>query len=672
FLQPFTASERTIWEAVHDAASAAPDKILLSYEGRRYTAAQLIEAVERTARSLRMIGVSRDSVISIALPNIPQLVFIFYAANSLGAVVNMIHPLAPAQTIIDSLADTDSGWLFIVDALWARYGDKISVAPRLRRVIACSIVSELPVLKRLALRLMRSPLVVRTEAHEKVLTWRDFFANSAAAGNAEAKLPWQASELGSGVYGRQRGRVGREHSGTERRAGVGDDSTLRPADRDAVYLHSGGTTGHPRLIRLSARNLNTLAEQGLSMLGFIASKDAAMIGILPMFHGFGLCMQMHTALTLGFELILVPKFSPDAIAKLVKQRRCQELVIAGVPTLFEGLMRSELLANLNLRHLKALFCGGDSLPEDLRQRFNAFVKERGCTTELREGYGLTETVTVCTLNPANAVRPATVGRPLAGLEVRCCVEGKTEFLPTGEAGEICISGPTVMLGYLNNPEADAEALWRDEDGRRWVRTGDRGYITEEGYVVFQQRFKRILKVSGVPVFPIEIEGKLRDRPGVDTACAVGQPHPYRMQVVHAFIVPEWSESTDASVASKSPGTSGSAGVSEAADADVSDSANATNSIAPNWREETFAGVTLYTSREFAQLQAELTDWANENLITYARPRGYTFCRELPLTLIGKVATHKLESWLIAKLESEAEAADSPTSTTDSSVSGAGD
>ena len=273
-----------------------------------------------------------------------------------------------------------------------------------------------------------------------------------------------------------------------------------------------------------------------------------MATILPLFHGFGLCMGMHTMMVNGITAILVPVFSAESLAALL--RREKPNFIAAVPTLLEGIMKNPKLRRTDLSYLKGVFCGGDTLTEELKNRFDAFLADHGCTASVREGYGLTETVTVCAVNPIRNNRPGTVGIPLADMIMKIVEPGGWEEQPSGSPGEICVTGPTVMLGYLNDPEATAQAVRTHPDGRSWVHTGDFGFMDEDGYIHFRQRIKRIIKVSGIPVFPSQIEDVIARVPGVREVSAIGVPHPYKMQVVKVFVVPEQGVAPDAALTAR--------------------------------------------------------------------------------------------------------------------------
>jgi len=322
-----------------------------------------------------------------------------------------------------------------------------------------------------------------------------------------------------------------------------------------------------------------------------------MVTILPLFHGFGLCMGMHTMMCNAITSILVPLFTPDSLAKVILKQRPS--FIAAVPTLYEGILKSTLLEKADLSFLRCCFCGGDSLSPDLKDRFESFIQSRGSKISLREGYGLTETVTVCCVNPEVKCKRESVGLPLPDMNMKIIEPNTRTEIAAGMQGEICVTGPTVMLGYLGDPEGTAEAVRLHDDGLLWVHTGDYGYMDEEGFFHFTQRLKRIIKVSGIPVFPSQIETVISRVAGVDAVCAIAAPDPYRMHVVKAIVVASGKKS----------------------------------------------------EIDLNKVKEDIVAACIEQLIPYARPAAIEFRDSLPETLVGKIDYVTLE-----KEESERSAA----------------
>jgi long-chain acyl-CoA synthetase len=345
------------------------------------------------------------------------------------------------------------------------------------------------------------------------------------------------------------------------------------ADEPAVILYSGGTTGYPKGIVLSNLNFNALAAQTASAAGNL-EPGLRMLAVMPIFHGFGLGICVHTALANGLRCDLVPRFSIKTFAR--KMRKAN--YIAGVPTLFEALLNAASLKNADLRRLKGVFCGGDTLPVSLKRRFDEFLTEHGAAVRLREGYGMTECVTASCLTPPDTEREGSIGLPYPDM-----------FYKTLAGGELCLRGPSVMLGYLDDPTATANALQIHPDGHLWLHTGDLGRVDEDGYVYFLGRLKRVIMSSGYSVYPSQIERVLNEHPLVKNSCVIAVPHPYKMQIPKAFVV-------------------------------LCDSSAEVNDV---------------TDELFAHLR--------RNVAKYALPRELVFIDALPTTKLGKVDYSVLET-----------------------------
>ena len=254
-----------------------------------------------------------------------------------------------------------------------------------------------------------------------------------------------------------------------------------------------------------------------------------MLTVLPSFHGFCLAITMHAPLINRFAAILVPKFSAKEAAKIMNKVKVS--CICGVPTMYESLLKCpEFVHNRNLKNLHVVFCGGDSLPTKLQSEFNEAMKKGGSHCQMFEGYGLTEAVCVNIVNTYNHNKVGSIGYPMSGAEFRIVDENGKE-LPRGEIGEIILKSPAIMNGYYNDEKATKEAV---KDG--WLYTGDLGYMDEDNFVFFKQRKKRVVKVSGVGVFPTEIERLVESVPGVESCCAIEIPDPRLQSAIKIFVV----------------------------------------------------------------------------------------------------------------------------------------
>lgn len=306
----------------------------------------------------------------------------------------------------------------------------------------------------------------------------------------------------------------------------------RTSNDEALILYSGGTTGTPKGVRLSNFAINALAIQFLDVNPKFEAGDVVFSG-MPIFHSFGLIMTCHAVLCHGGCCMLVPRFNMNTVLRDVVKYKCS--LIAGVPTLYEAILRASEGKSFDLSFLKEAFCGGDSLPIDLENRFNNFLASNNTDTKLRLGYGLTESVFAVSVVPDRS-KPGSSGLPLPDMEIKICIPGTHMDVPVGQTGEICVCGPTLMMGYLNNPEETETALQKHNDNKIWLHTGDLGYLDNDGYLFFVQRLKRMIVSSGYNVYPSQLEKILKEHKLVKQCCVIGISDPYKGQRAKAFIV----------------------------------------------------------------------------------------------------------------------------------------
>lgn len=528
---------QTLYGRVSEALLAEPALEAIRFRKLKLLNRDLFEEIETWRSILHRLGLRRGDVITLVLPNIPHFPVLFYAANAQGIIVHPLHPLTVTKELERNLAQTGSKTVFLFAPLVPRHRELLEDSDY--QVILCEARDYLIGIERFLTGFKPSPRM--RDAH--------YYARL-----AKEDLP--APEL----------------------------APLDPHE-PAVYLSSGGTTGRAKIIELSSQSFNALGEQAPALMGVPDLRGLKMLAMLPFFHGFGLCMQLHTMLINGMTSVLVPKFSAESMAEILKEDKPE--LLCAVPTVFEALLQMENVGDLPF--LIAAFCGGDHLSPELKHKMDQFFQDHGSDITLREGYGLTETVTAISVNPKEDDRAGTVGKPIPYHEFAIPEQDENGI------GELYVSGPTVMVGYLNDAEATRETVVEGPDGRRWVKTGDLASF-QDGYLKLHGRLKRLIKVSGISVFPIEIEALFEQIPGVEHVACYAVPHPYKQQEVEAAIVP--------------------------------------SEDAEDWDE----------------LVEKLQAYAKENLMHHARPVRYHRYDELPKTPIGKIDITTLE-----KLAQEAEA-----------------
>ena len=539
--------EGSMCEAVENIAEKYPNVIAYDFMGSHTNYRRCVEEIYACARALRAAGVKENDRVTIAMPNAPQAISMFYAVNMVGAIANMIHPLSAEGEIEFYLNDSKSVAALTLDQFYGKFESIRQNTPGLKTLIVASIKDALNPVMKLGYALTEGKKVPKLPEDGDYITWKQFIANG--------------------------------------KSFTGDPRVKRVGAQPAVILYSGGTTGVTKGILLSNLNFNALGAQIIATNPIFTVGDK-MLAIMPMFHGFGLGVSIHSMLVNGGRCVLVPRFTPQTYAELLRKQKPN--FIAGVPTLYEALLRLDGLNDLDLSCLKGMFSGGDSLPVELKKRIDAFLKDHKATIEVREGYGTTECVTASCLTPSGLAREGSIGIPFPDTYYKIVMPGTEIEVPYGQEGEICLAGPTVMMEYVNHPKETADTLRKHADGLTWVHTGDLGVMDKDGYIYFRQRIKRMIVTSGYNVYPSQIEGILDKNECVHMSCVIGVKDPYKMQKVKAFIVLK-------------PGY-------EATD----------------------------------ETREKIMDYCRKHIAKYALPYEIEFRDELPKTLVGKVAYRILE------------------------------
>ncbi|MBR3310343.1 MAG: AMP-binding protein [Solobacterium sp.] len=549
----------TMYEAVEKIAEQYPNQVAFDFMGRPTTYKRMIDEINKCAKALRTIGVRDGDRVTIAMPNCPQAIFMFYAINLIGAVANMIHPLSAEKEIEFYLNASKSVTAITLDQFYHKF-EKIRANTGIVNIIIASVKDELSRPVRAGYMLTEGRKIKKIPADAPVIRWNQFMMLSKSC-----------------FY---------------------NYKVKKKADDVAVILYSGGTTGTTKGILLTNKNFNALGQQVVAANPMFRPGDK-MLAAMPLFHGFGLGVCIHTMLSQGGRCILVPRFTAKSYAKLITKYKCN--FIAGVPTLYEALLRLPSMEKADLSCLKGVFSGGDSLSIELKKKFDKFLADHNAAIQVREGYGTTETVTACCLTPRDRYKEGSIGLPFPDTYIKIVKPDTDQELPYGEEGEILLAGPTVMLGYMDHPDETAKTLRTHADGLTWVYTGDLGVMDDEGFIYFRGRAKRMIVSSGYNIYPAQLENILDAHEKVQMSCVIGVPDPYRMHVVKAFIMLK-------------PGVPAS--------------------------DET---------------KQEIMDYCRQHIAKYAMPKDIEFRKELPKTLVGKVAYRQLEEEELAKLkEKEAE------------------
>ena len=484
----------SMYDMLKSVADKYPNNIAMDFMGRSTTYRQLLEHVERCAKALKTIGIRENDCVTIAMPNCPQAIAMFYAINMVGGIANMVHPLSSEKEIEFYLNESNSVTVITLDQFYHKI-EAIRNNTNIVNVIIASIRDELSQPLKTGYMLTEGRKIRKITDDAPVIRWQKFL-------NLSKSCFWRYK--------------------VER----------KPED-PAVILYSGGTTGTTKGIVLTNLNFNALSQQVIATNPMFRPGDR-MLAAMPIFHGFGLGVCIHTMLTQGGRCVLVPRFTAKSYSKLITKYKCN--FIAGVPTLYEALLRLPNMEKADLSSLKGVFSGGDSLTIELKKKFDKFLYDHKAVIQIREGYGTTECVTASCLTPPTMHREGSIGLPFPDTYYKIVTPGTDEELPYGEEGEILLAGPTVMREYLHHPEETAQTLRRHADGLTWVYTGDLGVMDADGFVYFRGRRKRMIITSGYNVYPAQLENILEAHEAVQRCCIIGVPDSYKMQKVKAFVM----------------------------------------------------------------------------------------------------------------------------------------
>lgn len=448
--------KQTIYQMVKDSALAFPKNVALRYMHHSYSYKHVLKRINQFAFELKELGIKKGEPVTVCLPNIPDAVYLLYAISQIGAIANLVHPLFSYAQMEENYEVTKSKYIFVLDI---RYKDFAPLIEKGVRLFACYPDTELTFIEK---------LVYRYKTRKK-----------------RTKIPLQ-----------------------DRMRAFYHAPLYKEEDNDYLgdnlYLHSGGTSGKPKIVALSSFALNSICKVSPWIIGRENLVGSSILGVLPMFHGFGLCMGIHAMLSNGGSDVLMPKFSPKDCVKYIRKNQLE--ILLGVPILYEALLNTRGFYGRKLRHLNIAFVGGDFVSNYLIDRFNRRMIKFGSICRLREGYGLTESVNVCCVNTHRYHKDNTVGIGLPCVKFKVIDPETLEDLGFDKEGELIIGGDTIMNGYRfsEDPEINNK-VFVTFDNEKYIRTGDFCSLDEDNFVHFKTRLKRIIKVNGVPVFPLEIE-----------------------------------------------------------------------------------------------------------------------------------------------------------------------
>ena len=543
--------EGSLYDLLKKSIETHPHAVAYDFLDKTATYTELGQQIDEFACKFHRAGFRAGDTMSIIMPTSPQGIVAFYAVNKLGGVAAFIHPLSTEEELKHYLSLSGSRFALTLDIFYEKVAAVKNEVP-LEKLFVTKISTYMPPVKKLAYGIITLP-------KKKVKPDPDWAF-------------WLEKE--------------------EEKCQKPPESVSAGSDALSVILFSGGTTGVPKGVMLTNKNI---VSEGMMVAawGRLDETDT-LLAILPIFHGFGLSVCVNAALMAGAKTVLIPKFTVKDVAKLVRKKKPTFLI--GVPTLFKALLDEKIFRNADLSFLKMAFSGADTLPRTLKEEFDETVRKNGGKSVLLEGYGLTEAVTAIMAQPAGEYREGSIGLPFPDMDVKIVDPETYSEKPHGEIGEIVVNGPAVMKGYLNNPEETAATLKVHDDGKIWLHTGDLGYRDADGFFYFKQRLKRMIKSSGMNVYPSEVENVICQHEEVKFACVIGVEDAHQMTRIKAFVELNHPEKA-------SP-----------------------------------------------EKEKEIIAFVRKRLIKWSCPREIEFVEKLPLTKIGKVDFRKLEEREHAKRE----------------------
>ena len=486
--------EGTMFDLIYENNKDYPNELALKYMDIQVTFAEMWEKIDEVVKSLNAFGVREGEIITIAMPNTPEFVYLAYAINRVGAVMNIIHPLPGKEELLGYLEEAQSRYFFMFDGTYAIIKDDLKNTSVEKAIVVSPAYSLAPI-KRKLYQLAKFPKLDKTMC----IDWKAFLKN-----------------------------------------GVNSPATTGKTDSDAmaVISHTGGTTGEPKGVMLTNRAMNSVAYQVWQTFDLADRRQLTILVVLPPFVNYSFVNGIHEGLIMGDTLALLPEFKPEDFADYYKQYKPN--VINSIPQYCLAMLNDPKLKDMDLSELKYVVAGGEAMDATAEAELNAFLKDHGADIQVTKGYGCTEFTSVVTYTYPEVNFLHSVGIPFPFVNVKIVDPDTNEELPCGERGEICVTGPSLMLGYYKNQEATDEVIKVHADGQRWFHMGDLGFVDEDGIVYITGRIKRIIMTKGddgnvTKMFPDRIENVVNKCEDVNASCVIGVKDDERIHYPKAYI-----------------------------------------------------------------------------------------------------------------------------------------
>ena len=528
----------SMYDIVSDIALKYPNNVALEYFDIKYTYKELISKIDKVSVALKKLNIIENECVTICMPNMPEAIFLIYAVNKIGAICNVIHPLGSVDEIKNALKETNSNIIFTTDVTYSKVKEI-----KVKNVIVCEVSNSMNGFMQFFYNVKNKKNMIY---NENVIKWINFIKTGGEVINTHVS---------------------------------------RGKNSPAVIIYSGGTTGRQKGIVLSNLCFNALVSQ-CEVVCKEAKAGNSILSALPIFHGFGLCICIHVPLSLGLKCILVPKINTLKINYLIKSKRPNLLPV--IPSLLNVIVNSISLGKKSFESVKVILSGGDYLSDELREKVENYFRKCGSIAHIQIGYGLSEATAFVSATSESVKDTNNIGIPNPDNIMKIFEPGTDIELGFDKTGEICVTGPSLMLGYINQDKETDNVLKTHYDGKVWLHTGDLGYMSDDGVFHYQSRLKRMIISNGYNIYPIELEEIISKCKYVKQCIVVSIKHSIKQEVPKVVIV-------------------------------LKDGVELNNTV-----------------------EKEIKDYCKKNIAKYAIPYEYEFRSSLPVTKVGKIDYRSLE------------------------------
>ncbi len=467
------------YEYLEYCTSRFDDVYMMQHFGVKYLRSEILRDISNLAAYFQKgLGLKKGDVYTIFMPTTMQSIIAFYALNKIGVITSFVHPLMGTDYLKEQLELVHSKGVMVLDILLAKGKTHIDAINELG--IPCLVCS----------------------SSDYSEGFKEF-----------------GCKFGEGIV--KKLLVSKFNNYTKYNDAIkmynNPEVVTNNADDVAVYLNGGGTTGKSKTIKLTSKAINELSWRVSDIDEIHDPGNECEVIVLPLFHCFGLCVAVHMAMCNSACIIPMMQFDAKIFTKLMRKNNV--VGFGGIPLMFQKLMKDKHFDGPHLKNVRLMFCGGDDISDGFIDEYNSYFEKWGASGRLRQGYGLTEIGSVCTTNTNADFRRGSIGKPIRGVTVQIWDDDHKQ-VPNGTVGEFAISGPTVMQGYYMEGEAEDYGLYTDENGEKWVLSGDLGYQDDDGFFYFSGRKKRLIIIAGYNVYPTDIERVVGEFPEINECCAV--------------------------------------------------------------------------------------------------------------------------------------------------------